>query len=545
MKGLHNAALLLLSTLLSVQQDRAQAQVMDGDLPAVGAVVESCSLCPNGVNINEDTINGMIAMGNDDDMMDLSDPLLLCEQTLESSKMIEADSDMCLEMKFQTEMMCCPTLATNPCPICPNGISSGGDNPFFSLFGAMGEGLDDNSTDVAGIDLSGYDFCELAVDSGRFMEADSDMCQEAITGTSFLCCPEGVIEGACTFCPDGITADENYYLTLGFNETEAAEAALGCQQMAGLVQMFEAGTEECNGMGIMAVSCCPGTQVEVEGKNPCTMCPNGIVPIDEHPFIEYIGDDQADQAENHASCAPNIAYYAQMYEADSSSCLDMKPNMEMMCCPIEHENPCLICPSGITVSADDEIYDQCNQNVQIAKVLEAGTEDCGGYQVYEALCCPDAAANPCSLCPEGYALNEDAVIESDDDDGPELTCGISLFLEEGSQDCEEGKQMDLQSICCSLLSDPTSPADPVETQDTATSPTKDNLPTNATTASATYAPTTSPPLKEPATVEPPGTGAPTEPAQASESPTSAAPTMGILASVPLLLVTTHAFAWTV
>jgi len=449
-------------------------------------------------------------MGNDDDMMDLSDPLLLCEQTLESSKMIEADSDMCLEMKFQTEMMCCPTLATNPCPICPNGISSGGDNPFFSLFGAMGEGLDDNSTDVAGIDLSGYDFCELAVDSGRFMEADSDMCQEAITGTSFLCCPEGVIEGACTFCPDGITADENYYLTLGFNETEAADAALGCQQMAGLVQMFEAGTEECNGMGIMAVSCCPGTQVEVEGNcsfckdgitldenspffagtsesdianfattceqmkgyalmfdegsdscheldqskvmccpaplengcnlcpngintdgnlmigdnetaleehmnmcqesasyynlfeaesevckqgiefyemaccpqainNPCTMCPNGIVPIDEHPFIEYIGDDQADQAENHASCAPSIAYYAQIYEADSSICLDTKPNMEMMCCPTEHENPCLICPSGITVSADDEIYDQCNQNVQIAKVLEAGTEDCGGY----------------------------------------------------------------------------------------------------------------------------------------------------------------------
>jgi hypothetical protein len=101
---------------------------------------------------------------------------------------------------------------------------------------------------------------------------------------------------------------------------------------------------------------------------------------------------------------------------------------------IAQDNPCNICPDGVTAAGGDD-YDPfqdgttCAEMIQAASSYETGTEDCGWAELYEPNCCYSEPVNPCNFCPDGVtAAGENPA-----------TCGDliadAMHFESGSDAC--------------------------------------------------------------------------------------------------------------
>eukprot|EP00579_Thalassiosira_antarctica_P011605 CAMPEP_0201924994 /NCGR_PEP_ID=MMETSP0903-20130614/13937_1 /ASSEMBLY_ACC=CAM_ASM_000552 /TAXON_ID=420261 /ORGANISM="Thalassiosira antarctica, Strain CCMP982" /LENGTH=315 /DNA_ID=CAMNT_0048462595 /DNA_START=99 /DNA_END=1046 /DNA_ORIENTATION=+ len=123
-------------------------------------VTNPCSVCPDGATAGDD-----FTLDSD------SEDSVTCGQMIEYAKMIETGTDMCAGLQG-AEMVCCPSPAENPCPICSEGLT-----------------VDEGTVipDADGItcgDLVGY-----ALNT----EEDAEMCDD-FKGVESVCCPASSVE---------------------------------------------------------------------------------------------------------------------------------------------------------------------------------------------------------------------------------------------------------------------------------------------------------------------------------------------------------------
>lgn len=163
--------------------------------------------------------------------------------------------------------------------------------------------------------------------------------------------------------------------------------------------------------------CCPGTQ-----ENPCLICPNGITSGDDYaPFIDD-GDT--------STCKEMVDSTALFFSEGDESCEGSKM-MQAYCCPTVNENSCILCPNGITNGDDYTPFIEegdigtCRELVDVtAMLLSEGDESCDGSKIMQAYCCPDAEENPCLICPNGLSVEKEDIIF----DGDSLTCKVSYYF---------------------------------------------------------------------------------------------------------------------
>ena len=86
----------------------------------------------------------------------------------------------------------------------------------------------------------------------------------------------------------------------------------------------------------------------------------------------------------------------------------------MYCCPTTPDDPCTLCPNGITVADDYEPYNNgntCSYWLDFYANFDAKSDTCtvGWGAQFESHCCPTVANNPCIICPDGATAGEEIV----------------------------------------------------------------------------------------------------------------------------------------
>jgi hypothetical protein len=139
--------------------------------------------------------------------------------------------------------------------------------------------------------------------------------------------------------------------------------------------------------------------------NPCLICPDGASEGDED-FAPYACKDPI-------TCKELIDN-AKLFETGSFWCAQYEEAVAF-CCPTTPEDPCTLCPNGVTV-ADD--YDPYNNGITCADWREYYAADFDaksarctvGWGAYiESECCHTVANNPCTICPDGATVGEEFV----------------------------------------------------------------------------------------------------------------------------------------
>jgi hypothetical protein len=333
-----------------------------------------CIACPDGITAGDDFApfaEGGYYNGS-------------CKEIVESYIFFGAGSDDCLINKNWDEALCCPNRPTNPCDICPNGLTVPDD--FYPP--------DDWQT------------CKQNVDTLMLIESDSVICSEWGPLYKFACCSKTstdvtttagiattttLIDGAttstvastftsnatisspCLVCQDGATAGDDFapFAADGVNST--------CVDLIEEIKGFDAESDGCMiGGEEVKSSCCPPPL-----ENPCIACPNGITA----------GNDFAPYAEGGylVSCKELIDFYGD-FDVESDECLEKNWD-EALCCPTTPVNPCIICPDGLIAPEDFFPFrdsQTCKGNIDTGKLIETESKACkewGPY--YEILCCPD------------------------------------------------------------------------------------------------------------------------------------------------------------
>jgi hypothetical protein len=163
-------------------------------------------------------------------------------------------------------------------------------------------------------------------------------------------------------------------------------------------------------------------------ENPCVVCPSGVT---------FNGELCSD-----------IISDATLFESGSDDCTSLEASLEALCCPPEAENPCELCPNGVTFDGMIEFEgvstNACSNVISLATQFESGSVLCTDL---EALCCPPEAENPCELCPDGLTVDGEYVI-----DGITMSCtdiaSIVMGFESGSDECAEVLREELELMCC-------------------------------------------------------------------------------------------------
>jgi hypothetical protein len=154
----------------------------------------------------------------------------------------------------------------------------------------------------------------------------------------------------------------------------------------------------------------PGSVVE----NSCVICVDGVT---------FHGEFEDDEGVT-GTCPSAISRIATAFELGSEKCSIALNKLERLCCPTPNENPCNLCPDGITndgnfrrpegilsspssntISASFRMY-TCFDVDSIAKQFESGSETCTYYVDEFDICCgntsPTPAENP---TPGGVAFS--------------------------------------------------------------------------------------------------------------------------------------------
>ena len=106
-----------------------------------------------------------------------------------------------------------------------------------------------------------------------------------------------------------------------------------CKELIDNAKLFETGSLRYAEYEDAVYYCCPITP-----EDPCTLCPNGITVADDY-----------EPHNDGFTCADVLEYYAADFDAKSASCtVGWGAYIESHCCPTVANNPCTICPDGIT-----------------------------------------------------------------------------------------------------------------------------------------------------------------------------------------------------
>ena len=159
-----------------------------------------------------------------------------------------AESDTCtVGYGADIKSHCCPTLANNPCIICPDGDIAGGEiKPYRS---------DDGRT------------CKDIINATLTFEAESEMCLVHAKVNEYACCPSSTTEFVdyCNICPGGITAGDDFvpWSSDAFSPWKHET----CKQLVQNAKVFENGTVGCNYHKGFELSCCPGAGTGLENTH--------------------------------------------------------------------------------------------------------------------------------------------------------------------------------------------------------------------------------------------------------------------------------------
>jgi hypothetical protein len=180
--------------------------------PPSGQPQDPCPFsCPNGITVTDEihTDYG-------------------CYDLVRVVSMWDSKSDVCKDAGKGFESMCCPTVAENPCVICPDGATAGDD---FIPFEDSGDLMT----------------CKEYIEMHATFEAGSDLCFGG--EVEALCCPSpSAPETPCNICPGGATAGDGF-LPFSAHST--------CGELMAEAEFFRKSSENCKHYEGYEVSCYP------------------------------------------------------------------------------------------------------------------------------------------------------------------------------------------------------------------------------------------------------------------------------------------------
>ena len=142
---------------------------------------------------------------------------------------------------------------------------------------------------------------------------------------------------------------------------------------------------------------------EAQVENPCLICPDGAtVGLDDFAPYEF--------REDPITCRELIDD-AKFFETGSLWCAEYE-DAGLYCCTTTPDDPCTLCPNGITVADDYDPYNDgymCSYWLDYyADFFDAKSETCNvRASDVESHCCPTVANNPCIICPDGATAGKD------------------------------------------------------------------------------------------------------------------------------------------
>ena len=420
---------------------------VDDTSPTFDTISENqCILCPNGVTASE---------GEDYAPYAESGNFTTCAELVEDYKLIyESGSFDCAFGELVVEALCCYTPPENPCTICPDGVTVAGGDDFIPYPSDEGDSLT----------------CVDWINFALYFDSESDYCGVVAEMDESTCCPFGLtrapspmplvdtpvtitttsstsaaeLDNPCIICPDGATAGDD------FIPNASSGNSMTCSELISSFMAFEAGSQMCAFSKMYRVSCCP----TATAPTPAVV----LTTPDPTPAP----DDDTNEA-----------------TTTTASTLDSGV-----------DNPCIICPDGITEGMDDvapyannEDFRTCAQIVQDALSVESGTGDCGYAELRQVGCCYAEPANPCNICPNGATAGDDYVHEYEENT---MTCkdliDSAMYVESGSDACAL-YDIDMANCCPPEPEETPAPTATEETPAPTTTPV-DDTPTSTTTTSS-------------------------------------------------------------
>jgi hypothetical protein len=205
---------------------------------------------------------------------------------------------------------------------------------------------------------------------------------------------------------------------------------------------------------------------------PCFICQEGR---------DYGGDDYCSRyplscnapadEDYKTTCKEIVELYSRaFYNFDSSpeECGKVD-EYELFCCPtVVPQNPCTICPNGVTVSEGEDFqpyavagadhltfwfntipnYFTCGELIDAAQQYVTGSTECAQFDVHELYCCPTIPEDNCDICPNGATAGDSFIPLQN----ATLTCAqlidIAAKFERESSYCEVFGAID-EEDCCS------------------------------------------------------------------------------------------------
>jgi hypothetical protein len=197
---------------------------------------DPCTLCPIGITVADDyelyNIFGYTCL----DMLDFY------------YRSFNAESDTCtVGYGAYMESRCCPTVANNPCIICPDGATAG--------------------KEIVPYTYDDWRTCKDIINATLTFEAESEMCLVHAKVNEYACCPSSTTEyyDYCFICPKGITAGKDFspWSSDAFSPWKGET----CKQLVQNAKVFENGTVGCNYHKGFELSCCPGAGTGLENTH--------------------------------------------------------------------------------------------------------------------------------------------------------------------------------------------------------------------------------------------------------------------------------------
>jgi hypothetical protein len=149
---------------------------------------------------------------------------------------------------------------------------------------------------------------------------------------------------------------------------------------------------------------------EAQVENPCLICPSGATL--------GLDDYVPDQSYRDPITCKEIIISAKLFETGGLWCAQYEELAGMYCCPTTPDDPCALCPNGITVADDYEPYNNggytCSYWLDYYYAdFDAMSDTCTigrSASEIESHCCPSTEANnPCTICPDGATVGDDFV----------------------------------------------------------------------------------------------------------------------------------------
>jgi hypothetical protein len=200
---------------------------------------DPCTVCPNNITVADD-----YEPFNDGNT---------CSYWLDYyAADFDAESDWCtVGWGADIESRCCPTVANNPCTICPDGATVGEDILPYT-----------------------YDWrtCEDLIEAALTFDAESEMCLVHAKKDEDTCCPSSTtaINDYCNICPDGITASDVFV---------PWSVGVTCKQLVEDAKLYENGSVGCNFQKGYEMSCCPRAGTVSENTNTPSSATTSIPTI--------------------------------------------------------------------------------------------------------------------------------------------------------------------------------------------------------------------------------------------------------------------------